>query len=482
MIISYVMTMLTISESPYLWVFYKFLDMAKKHNWPIIAQEEYFQLPSVFKEKGLRIAYDQEFINARFFYEVPQDEDLNNIQKYSIPSVWEQQLIKEKGSITDAFNYLLGNRCESLEKMLNEYLDDIVSKNEEPIEAIMTLCHYPSLSFVAEQRGIKVIHLEMGPFREPTYKKTAYFDFNSLFHNPSSESRYENFLTEHQQSPLDLLDSKEILALLLDEQKMHILDQFDKKPTHEMGVATGYAIWPLLMHQSLINDQELIYRIKKQYTSDKILLRKHPGDPWKADYAMEVKSRDVSRTPLEFVLKCERVATLISNVAIEAMVCGKTVYTLCKCPISFKAKKNLEDRAISPIEKEFVNFFVFSYLIPFQCITDVEYIRWRLTEPTETEIYYRHLEFYLKQKNIPLDILELKSGRYDALIKCLQTTSKPEMRTEQKKVATQVDNATIKKAESTISASELVLPEEIPFKVLLQLLKRKVKNKIIKNQ
>ena len=34
-----------------------------------------------------------------------------------------------------------------------------------------------------------------------------------------------------------------------------------------------------------------------------------------------------------------------------------------------------------------LNWIVFGYLIPFELVFDPDYCRWRLTDPSETEIY-----------------------------------------------------------------------------------------------
>ena len=60
----------------------------------------------------------------------------------------------------------------------------------EGIEAILTWCNCPSLSAAAEEKGIPVVHLELGPLRWPQYRPTAYLDFSGVNGNTEVERRY----------------------------------------------------------------------------------------------------------------------------------------------------------------------------------------------------------------------------------------------------------------------------------------------------
>ena len=57
----------------------------------------------------------------------------------------------------------------------------------------------------------------------------------------------------------------------------------------------------------------------------------------------------------------------------------------------------------------FINFTTFGYFVPWELLRDTEYIRWRLTQPSEIEIYEKHMEFYLQDRGV-IHSLQLEPG------------------------------------------------------------------------
>ena len=409
MIVPFLMTLMTSYDRPYLWAFYKFLDEAKKNNLPIIAQEEYFTLPSELAEKGRSEVVSETFVrNARLNYELPKDEDLDKIIKYIIPYSLQKRVIDDKKSINNAYISLLTEVWPELYDLLVGFVDDINSKYEEKIEAFITMSHNPTLSKIAEERNIKVIHMEMGTFREPTYIKTAYFDFENLYGDASTELRYKRFL-EQKDDTVAILERKEILAILLERNSMHYLNRLEQKPEFEIGLALGYAIWPIYMVNTYYNDEELLYRTSKQYDFNDILVRRHPGDPAGAAYPKYDYLRDASANTIEFILKCKRVASVASNVSMEAMLFGRTPYVATECPYYYNTEHNIENINAKIAELEYINFYCFVYLVPFTLLWDQNYMKWRLTNPSEIEIYKRHIQEYLNEKNIAENVLQVNA-------------------------------------------------------------------------
>ena len=407
MIVPFIMTMLTIQDRPYLWAFYKFLDYAKRRNGALIAQEEYFADPSELAEMGRAEACNKAWNeNNELRYDLPRKEDFEFIKKYMIPKSFEEDLIKRTGSINDAQMYLLKETDGKLKEILGKYMDEIREESADGIHAFITLCHNPSLSAAAAERNIPVIHFEIGTFREPTYLKTGYFDLNCLYGAASTEKRYQAFLSEIERNPIPVLSNKEILAIMLRKEYLHYLNRMDHKPKYEMGIALGYAVWPIYQRNTYCDDSELLYRAKKLYSVDELLVRRHPGDPLGAAYPRYDYCRDASATPLDFLLQCKRIASVGSNLSFEAMMFGRTSYVLTECPYTYRAKRVIEDTALQDYDMYYLNFFTFAYLIPFSLLWDEDYIKWRLTGPDEADIYRKHLEFYCVQKGIPMKILE----------------------------------------------------------------------------
>ena len=68
---------------------------------------------------------------------------------------------------------------------------------------------------------------------------------------------------------------------------------------------------------------------------------------------------------------------------------------------------------------DFLNYYLFCYLIPNDLMFSGEYWQWRMTNPTETEIYKRHLDFYIEKLNLPKSILteQDEPTRFKSLLK-----------------------------------------------------------------
>lgn len=415
MIVSFVMTFLTTKDRPYLWVFYRFLDMAKKYGWPIIAQEEYFERPSVLRAMGKRELLDTERVKRQFGYDIPVDSDLDKIQKYVISKNFQEMLIKEYGSINDAFLSLLTQRSDKFEELLRSFFREM--ERTGPVECILTLTSFPSLYQVAKEFHARVINLEMGALRSPMYLDTGYFDENVILGNNSVESRYEQFLRELDQGKdCPIFTNKEILAIFMEHKYLKYIFRLNEKPAYEIGAALGTATWFPYMRNSHINDEELLWHVGRKYSLEEIKVRRHPGDFAGALYPSFEYARDTSVNTLEFLLSCKKIVTLGSNLSIEAKLLGRECVVYQRSAGYYMAAHDLEEKVIPTME--YLSFFAFGYMVPFAYLTDVEYIRWRLTNPPETEIYLKHLQFYLDQKKIRLEEIKVSpEDRYMEMLK-----------------------------------------------------------------
>lgn len=423
------MTLLTISKHPYLWWFYKSLDMAKRNNLPIIAQEKYFVKPSEMAKKGPaedRLVNNTNAINYRFIYDPPRDEDLERISQYPIPQEMEDRFIKEKGSVNDAMVCALSDSWHELEELLDRYFTEIEEKSGEKIDAVVTLCWFKTLNNAAEKHNIKVITIEQGLFREPAYLKTAYCSFTNLFDDEKEiGERYEKFRTEADELPI--LSRKAILSLLLNNDYLGYLNYYDMLPRYEAGVALGYATWLPHMCTTKFNDEELLYRTASVY--DKFIVRTHPGDPTKASYPSFIKTPDNSANTIEFILKCKRIISLGSNVSLEAAFWNKVPCTALKCSSSYGQKHEVEDTQEYSIDTLYLNFFAFCFLIPYSKMMDPEYLMWRLSGPSESEIFKKHMKIYLEERGCDYDKLlsTADEKRQEYILSCRGVNSLTEL-------------------------------------------------------
>lgn len=418
MFVPFVFNMSTFNDAPFLWWFYMGLDFIKQTHSAIIAQEVYCSTPpSKFAADGRREAFDKVFVKEHWDYHLPKNQDLQTEHIYAIPERLLDEIIQEKGSISDAFCYLLTRADSHFVQFLDALIPQMEAECGEKVEGFITLMALPSLTAAAKARDIPVIHFELGCWREPTYLHTAFWDLEDLQGGATVERRWKQFCSEQAERPFPIFSRQECLALLLRKEKISLLNAYHRAPTKKIGVALGYTTYEIFSSKTHLNDSELLYRTKKKYGLDNMLIRKHPGDPYGGQYprytpAMDKPGRDMP----SFLLNCETVISLLSGTGMEAMLWNRKAITLLYCPSYFASGHEIEGEGECASEN-FINFFAFCYLIPLKYLMDADYMRWRLSNPSEREIFYKHLEFYFHQKGIPTDLIFRATGeRLDAML------------------------------------------------------------------
>jgi Skp family chaperone for outer membrane proteins len=393
-------------EAAYLSEFYRSVTFAKKNNWPLIAQSEYFKDPEYFRLKGRQEVSNPDWANYNF-YEVPDKNTLNNLTDGIIPQYIIDNLIKTGKTMSAVIIYLLENRCLEFEEWLFKILKNFINKYNENIEAIITFRQYPSLAFVAENMNFSLIYYDVGTYRPPAYIPTVYIDMSGRYNNTNIKNRYNKFIKDVKKINYQILYRKEILSLFLLHDCMCYIHEMDKEPEYEMGISTQSALSLLSFSSDKCTNYDLITILKSQYNDKQLLLRTHPGDPCGASYSTFLQNRDDSKYPFLFICKCRRISSIGSNMTFEAMLWGRTAYDIGEGPYSFIAKKKFSDKKCELIEEEFINFVSFCFYIPYEFLIDIDYLRWRLTNPSELKIYNKHLDYYLACKGVDKQLLGL---------------------------------------------------------------------------
>lgn len=135
-------------------------------------------------------------------------------------------------------------------------------------------------------------------------------------------------------------------------------------------------------------------RIEK---TENILIRKHPLD---ANYKYNNEEKfniDDSKSSIEFITKCHKIVSSVSNINFEAMILGKTCYTLENMPFARFSYKNLNYNDEYVINLYDLNFLFFCYYVPFSLCLDKEYINFRLSKPSEIDIYMKHYNYIMEK-------------------------------------------------------------------------------------
>ena len=393
--------------------FHKFIDACLEYNWPIIAQENYFQTLEEVKEKtGYNVYADLE----RHCVQHKDSSFIEKVDKYIIPDAITKQIVSESGSIDDAWVNIMKDSFSCFEKYLEQTILDIKNKYKKEIKAVLVWRHNESIDSVCKKLGIKVIEMEFSTIRQPFYNDlVSYFQYSDKYSTGEFVSRYNRFVEENNDT-LPILTRKEILALFLSKDNINFINKMDDPIVYELGIALGLKKDFESRATGCMSNTDIIQHFKPYYKNNSVVYRTHPGEP----YVFKNKvNLDNSFNSADFILKCKRVASVLSNIGYEAMLFGKTSYIMGDMPYaSFGANSCLIEEEVVDLKR--LNYITFAFFAPYKLMLDKDYLDWRDSNPSESEIYMRHLKYYFENRNIDLSILKERGiNRLETILKCM---------------------------------------------------------------
>ena len=270
---------------------------------------------------------------------------------------------------------------ESISELENELFSLLTKEIIQRVDAFVSICNCPSLEKVARALNKEVIHLEIGPLRAPMYRNTAYLDFTGVNGNTEARARYESCQTE-----IDITCS-------MNDLHRYFLEAISLPSSSENQVA-GIVLQVeddsnIIAYSHDFTNISLISYVRQQHALENILVRAHPGSLFRL--RDDIFSIDASANSLEFIQKCHSIYTINSSVGLEALLCEKKTNILGDCSYAFVAEE-----ASGPNRVNAMAFYLFAYLVPFELIFNLEYLRFRLDHPAELDIVRKHLQFYSK--------------------------------------------------------------------------------------
>lgn len=388
----------------YILHFFGAVNMQKHCRGPIIAPEDYFDPPSGMITPDLECKWEKEwFANQN----LPQDEDLNKIQPCPIPQQLLDTIITDFGSKSDAAVAVYAQRIPALEEWFYKTLDALQASSTDEIEALVLVVDIPSFSCVCREKGIPVLYYEFGGFREPSYSNTSYYSMEGVHLQLKLESMYSEFLQEMDNlEPWEMFTPREILALFLVPEKLKLLQQYDTASDYEAGVLAEILAFAPVQSVNYKSTLDLLDIAIQRFGSERIFVRDHPGDPLRPSFRNLGVQLDDSPSAVEFILKCRRIISRTSNSIVEALLWGKSVYTIDREPYGFACLPSLDGEALQTVDVRFLNFIAFAFYFPREFTYDISYMRWRLTKPSWIEIYRKNLEYCLTVHGVPKAVLQ----------------------------------------------------------------------------
>ncbi|ALD04702.1 GT99 family glycosyltransferase N-terminal domain-containing protein [Klebsiella quasipneumoniae] len=363
-------------KAPYLWLFLKYLHCSNEKIL-FITSPDYVEVINDETQHS-RWEFDAASM-ASLGYSIPDEQSLARHEYlYLDHALYETMLAQHHHDPIKSFTTFL---TESISELENELFSLLTKEIIQRVDAFVSICNCPSLEKVARALNKEVIHLEIGPLRAPMYRNTAYLDFTGVNGNTEARARYESCQTE-----IDITCS-------MNDLHRYFLEAISLPSSSENQVA-GIVLQVeddsnIIAYSHDFTNISLISYVRQQHALENILVRAHPGSLFRL--RDDIFSIDASANSLEFIQKCHSIYTINSSVGLEALLCEKKTNILGDCSYAFVAEE-----ASGPNRVNAMAFYLFAYLVPFELIFNLEYLRFRLDHPAELDIVRKHLQFYSK--------------------------------------------------------------------------------------
>ncbi|WP_369290334.1 GT99 family glycosyltransferase N-terminal domain-containing protein [Klebsiella quasipneumoniae] len=363
-------------KAPYLWLFLKYLHCSNEKIL-FITSPDYVEVINDETQHS-RWEFDAASM-ASLGYSIPDEQSLARHEYlYLDHALYETMLAQHHHDPIKSFTTFL---TESISELENELFSLLTKEIIQRVDAFVSICNCPSLEKVARALNKEVIHLEIGPLRAPMYRNTAYLDFTGVNGNTEARARYESCQTE-----IDITCS-------MNDLHRYFLEAISLPSSSENQVA-GIVLQVeddsnIIAYSHDFTNISLISYVRQQHSLENILVRAHPGSLFRL--RDDIFSIDASANSLEFIQKCHSIYTINSSVGLEALLCEKKTNILGDCSYAFVAEE-----ASGPTRVNAMAFYLFAYLMPFELIFNLEYLRFRLDHPAELDIVRKHLQFYSK--------------------------------------------------------------------------------------
>lgn len=229
--------------------------------------------------------------------------------------------------------------------------------------------------------------------------------------------RYEAFRLVAKELPI--FNRREILAFFLNDENLHYAYDEDPEPEYEAGLGFGYNVPWNFNHLTQMTSAEMYTKTARIIESEKILVRYHPSDPIHADLRRGVRD---TGSLIEFLRKSRRVVCNTSGLAYEAMLYNRPVYELGQSQYKYFTNCDLKGLPDHIAGDDYLSFIAFGYCIPFELIKSISYLRWRLSRPSEQDIYLYHLNYYMNCLNIDDSVIHMQGqARLEAILQARQS-------------------------------------------------------------
>lgn len=360
-------------------------------------------------------------VNDRFFEQFEMRkfsiDEVKDVEQYYIPDCIFENKEKQFGSRTEMLSHLYNNNDEALGSCLSDIIQQIqkIHPNER-IEGVFNMLEsFENIRTFAKELKAPLMNYSFAAFRKPHgYRQTLYQVSSNGYYWGSKESktRYAKFKEEN--SVLPVFSNQELITIIGKERTLPELRLIDAEPKYEIGVCCEcFSMVPQVFETTHYTDDDIFYECKQLYSSDQFKVRSHAAHL----NDIQVDRNEVHNDPASTLLSCKRVTAVQSQIILKALLWKRpAIMRKESLAFSFMCSKDYKSQEEADIKA--LNYFIIGYLIPSELMFSDEYWKWRLTNPSETEIYKKHLNFIFETLGIPKEITDMPAGkeRFRALL------------------------------------------------------------------
>lgn len=364
----------------------------------------------------------QDSVNDRFFEQFEMRkfsiEEIKDVEQYYIPDEFFEEKEKLFGSRTEMLSDLFKNKDTSFDAYLAEILIQIKKKHpQEKIDGIFNMLEaYESVRSFAKKLDVPLLNYSFAAFRKPHgYRQTLYQVSTTGFYwgDVDAKKRYEKFLSENSELPV--FSNQELITIIGKERTLPEIKLIDAEPKYEMGICCEcFSMVPQVFETACYTDDDIFYECKKLYSPEQYKVRSHAAHL----NEIQVDRNEVHNDPASTLLSCKRVTAVQSQIILKALLWKRSaIMRKESLAFSFMCSKDYLSLKLADIKA--LNYYIFGFLIPSELMFSADYWKWRLTKPSESEIYRKHLNFLFSALNISQEIFDmpLNNHRYRTLLK-----------------------------------------------------------------
>lgn len=329
-------------------------------------------------------------------------DEVKDVEQYFIPDEIFDDLERRLGSHTEMLFELNQKVYAPLDDYLRGILQQIkVNHPDEKVEGFFhCLDSFKTLRNIADDYKVPLIHYSFSAIRKTMgYQQTLYqVNYkNNYWDTRECESRYSKY-KEEPRNEIPVFSNEELIAIIGKTHTLPLIQLINSSPKYEIGICCEcYSLTPQTFISSPYVDDDIFYECGQLFPKEKIKVRSHAIHL----NTIQVDRSEVHNDPASMMLSCKRSTAVQSQIILKALLWKRTaVMKKDFMAFSFLCEKDYTSEKIADLKG--LNYFLICYLIPSGLMFSDEYWRWRQTNPTETEIYQRHLDFLFSALRIDM--------------------------------------------------------------------------------